>query len=108
MSIFVLAIGSVIATGSQFLLLVPSIRKLGFKYKLVINLDDQHIKMMVVMALPIIISQSVNRINVLVDRTLASSVAVGGISASNYADNQRVYYGAFCKFTDNRNLSDNI
>ena len=85
-NIFVLAIGSIIATGSQFLLLVPSIRKSGFNYKPVINLNDKYIKMMVAMALPIIISQSVNRINVLVDRTLASSIAVGGISALNYAD----------------------
>lgn len=38
------------------------------------------------MALPIMIGVSVNQINVLVDRTLASSIAVGGISALNYAN----------------------
>ena len=40
---------------------------------------------MVIIALPVIIGQSVNQINVLVDRTLASGIAVGGISALNYA-----------------------
>ena len=38
---------------------------------------------MVIIALPVIAGQSVNQINVLVDRTLASGIAVGGISALN-------------------------
>lgn len=40
---------------------------------------------MAYLALPIIIGVSINQINVLVDRTIASKVAVGGISALNYA-----------------------
>jgi putative peptidoglycan lipid II flippase len=41
---------------------------------------------MVLIALPIIMGTSVNEINVLVNRTLASGLAVGGISALNYAN----------------------
>jgi putative peptidoglycan lipid II flippase len=41
---------------------------------------------MIIIALPVIAGQSVNQINVLVDRTLASGIAVGGISALNYAN----------------------
>ena len=41
---------------------------------------------MIYIALPIIIGASVDQINVLVDRTLASGIAVGGISALNYAN----------------------
>ena len=37
-------------------------------------------------ALPVILGASVNQINVLVDRTLASGLAIGGISALNYAN----------------------
>ena len=40
---------------------------------------------MVLIALPVIAGTSVNEINVLVDRTLASAIAIGGISALNYA-----------------------
>lgn len=40
---------------------------------------------MLYIALPIVLGVSANQINVLVDRTLASSIAVGGISALNYA-----------------------
>ena len=85
-NIFVLAIGSVIATASQLAFLVPFVHKKGYRYKFVFNTRDEYIRKMVYMALPIMIGVSVNQINVLVDRTLASSIAVGGISALNYAN----------------------
>ena len=84
-NIYMLAIGSVLATASQLLLLVPFVRKTSYKYQPIFSLKDEHIKNMVIIALPVIIGQSVNQINVLVDRTLASGIAVGGISALNYA-----------------------
>ena len=82
----VLAIGSVIAVASQLLLLLPFIRKQGYKHKFIIDIKDQHIKNMAYIAFPVIIGISVNQINVLVDRTLASQIVVGGISALNYAN----------------------
>jgi putative peptidoglycan lipid II flippase len=85
-NIYVIAIGSVLATASQLLLLIPSVRKTGYRYQPVLNLKDEYIKTMVIIALPVIAGQSVNQINVLVDRTLASGIAVGGISALNYAN----------------------
>jgi len=85
-NIYVIAIGSVLATASQLLLLIPFVRKTGYRYQPVLNLKDEHIKTMVIIALPVIAGQSVNQINVLVDRTLASGIAVGGISALNYAN----------------------
>lgn len=85
-NIILLSIGTVIATASQLLLVLPFAYKKGYKYKLVFDLKDKHIKNMVYIALPVIIGVSVNQINVLVDRTLASRVAEGGISALNYAN----------------------
>ena len=85
-NIYVIAIGSVLATASQLLLLIPFVRKTGYRYQPVLNLKDEHIKTMIIIALPVIAGQSVNQINVLVDRTLASGIAVGGISALNYAN----------------------
>lgn len=84
-NIYLIVIGSVLATASQLLLLIPAIRKTGYRWRPILNLKDEYIKLMVVIALPVIIGQSVNQINVLVDRTLASGIAVGGISALNYA-----------------------
>lgn len=81
----VLAIGTVVSMASQFFFLLPSISKTGYKHRYFVNLKDEDIKLMGYMLLPVIIGSSVNQINVLVDRTLASQLAVGGISALTYA-----------------------
>lgn len=85
-NVLILSVGTVIATASQLLLVLPFAYKKGYKYKPVFDLKDKHIKNMVYIALPVIIGVSVNQINVLVDRTIASRIAVGGISALNYAN----------------------
>ena len=84
-NIYLLPIGAVLATASQLILLAPFIHKTGYRYRPVLNLKDDHLKTMVLIALPVIAGTSVNEINVLVDRTLASTIAIGGISALNYA-----------------------
>ncbi|NLJ90256.1 MAG: murein biosynthesis integral membrane protein MurJ, partial [Clostridiales bacterium] len=68
-SINVIAVGSVIATASQLLILLPYIRRAGYHYKPVIDFKDEHLKTMVLIALPIIAGTSVNQINILIDRT---------------------------------------
>lgn len=84
--VVVLAIGNVVATASQLLLLIPSIVKKGYKHKLFLDIKDKYMKKMLIISLPVIIGASINQINTLIDRTLASGLAVGGISALNYAD----------------------
>lgn len=84
-NIMILIVGTIIAILSQFLFLLPFVYKKGYKHKFILNVKDEHIKAMAYMALPVIIGVSVNQINVLVDRSLASQIAVGGISALNYA-----------------------
>ena len=85
-NVIYLAIGSVLATASQLVLLWPFIVKKGYKHRLTFNLRDENIKNMAYLAIPAIIGVSVNQINVLVDKTIASQLAVGGISALNYAN----------------------
>lgn len=84
-NIILLAIGTVIATASQLLLLIPFVYKRGYRYKPILNIKDKYIKDMIYIALPVIVGVSVNQINVLVDRTIASKIVEGGISALNYA-----------------------
>jgi putative peptidoglycan lipid II flippase len=85
-NILVLSIGSVIATISQLLFILPFVYKKGYRYMFILNIKDEYIKKMAYIALPVIVGVSVNQINVLVDRTLASQIAIGGISALSYAD----------------------
>src|SRR5699024_3111823 len=47
---------------------------------------DENIKKIILIGLPVIIGTSVNQINKIIDRTLASQISVGGISALNYAN----------------------
>ena len=95
-NILVLAIGSVIATASQLLLLIPFIYKKSYRYKLVLDVKDEYIKRMLYIALPIIIGVSVNEINILVDRTIASRIVEGGISALNYANYLNGFVQGLC------------
>lgn len=84
-NIYVLLIGTLVATASQLFMMLPSARKSGFRYKFVLDFKDPRMKETLLIALPVIIGVSVNQINILVDRTIASTITVGGISALNYA-----------------------
>ncbi|SDN09026.1 putative peptidoglycan lipid II flippase [Fictibacillus solisalsi] len=85
-NINILVIGTVFATISQFVIMIPFILKNGYKYQAFLDIRDKHIKDMALLALPLILGVSVNQINLLIDRTLASQIAEGGISVLNYAN----------------------
>lgn len=83
---YFLCIGCLAASFAQAFFLVPFAFRKGFKLVRVRGVfSDKSIKEMFLLALPTIIGTSVNDINVLVDRTLASKITVGGISSLNYA-----------------------
>jgi putative peptidoglycan lipid II flippase len=84
--IIVLSIGFVIATASQVVLMLPYMRKSKYKYKRILDIKDKYVTRMACIVMPLILGISVNQINVLVDKTIASRIAVGGISALNYAN----------------------
>ncbi|WP_042353818.1 murein biosynthesis integral membrane protein MurJ [Bacillus rubiinfantis] len=83
---YVLATGSVIAAASQFFLLAWYAYKKNYRYKPRLDLHEANLKKMIIIALPAIIGSSIAQINILVDRTIASYITVGGISALNYAN----------------------
>ncbi|WP_042271285.1 murein biosynthesis integral membrane protein MurJ [[Clostridium] dakarense] len=85
-NIYVLAIGTLLAMGSQFLFQVPFAAKKGYKYKPILNLKDEYVKKMIWLVGPVFIGVFVNQMNAVVDRTLASTLAEGSISALNYAN----------------------
>ncbi|MED4351105.1 murein biosynthesis integral membrane protein MurJ [Schinkia azotoformans] len=85
-NVMVLSIGSVVAFLSQIILVIPFLSKHGYKYDTVIDVKDKYIKKMIKISLPVVLGLSVNQINTLVDRTLASRIIEGGISAINYSN----------------------
>jgi putative peptidoglycan lipid II flippase len=84
-NIYMLAIGGLISIFSQFLLLIIYGYKSNYKYKLELDFKDTHIRKMAILALPAILGTSVAQINLLIDRTLASRIVEGGITALNLA-----------------------
>lgn len=84
-SVVTLMIISVIAAFAQFLILVPAVNHMGYKYKFQINLRDNYLKKAMVLIIPVLIGSAVQQINIIIDKTLASDLIEGSISALSYA-----------------------
>jgi putative peptidoglycan lipid II flippase len=84
-NVYVLLIGTLVARAAELLFMVPFAKRKGFRFQTAFDLKDDNLHQMIHIAVPVIIGTSADQINVLVDRTLASEIAVGGISALNYA-----------------------
>jgi len=84
-NMYLLSIGSVAAFLAQLLFILPFVFKKGYKFYFIFNVEDKYLRNLLTIAFPAIIGASVDQLNVLVDRTIASTVAEGGISALNYA-----------------------
>lgn len=84
-SIIYLPLGMLFSSVIQLLILIPSIIKTKYKHKIIINVKDKYLKEMMVLSIPVLLGLSVNQINVLVDRTLASKIVEGGITSLMYA-----------------------
>lgn len=84
-----LMLASVVAASTQFLIQVPAIKHQGYKYRVDINLKDPYLKKALILVVPVMIGSAVQQINVVIDKTLASSLAEGSISALTYASRLR-------------------
>lgn len=83
--IIMLPIGIVAAATFQLIFLTPLLLKKGYKHKILFDFRDENIRKMTIMSVPVMMGLSVNQINVLVDRTIASRITEGGISSLMYA-----------------------
>lgn len=81
----ILVIGTVAASLTETaILLILSYRK-QYKYKPKLNIKDESLKKLGSLVLPAIAGTSTSQLNQMVDKTIASRTAEGGISALNYA-----------------------
>lgn len=84
-----LMVTSVLAIGSQILIQLPGIKKTGYRYKFIVDFKDQYIKQILYLVLPVLISVAINDLNHVVDKSMASTLVEGSISALNYANRLR-------------------
>ena len=78
---YLLPWGTLIGLSLQFLFQLPFAIKKGYRYKLYIDVKDEHLKRMLWLIAPVLIGVAVNQINTIVDRTIASTLVEGSISA---------------------------
>lgn len=83
---YIMIWGTLIGISTEFLFQLPYAIKNGYKYQLYINIKDKYIKKTAMLIGPVLIGIGVNQINTMVDRTLASTLVEGSISALNYAN----------------------
>lgn len=77
---------TVIAYLIQALMLIYPAKKLGYKFKYNFQLKDKYLNQMFVIALPAIIGGSLEQVNYLIDKTVASRIGIkGGITLLNYS-----------------------
>lgn len=83
---YILAVGILLATVLQNLILIPDLKRVGYKHRLKIDFSDKNIKYILIIAIPLMVGVAVDQINVFVDKTLASQAMDGGVAILNYAD----------------------
>src|SRR5690625_1935388 len=85
-SIKALMVTAVIAEGSQLLVQIPGLKKLGYKYKFNVDLKDQYMQQIAMLIPPVLISVAIADLNNMIDKSMASSLVEGSVSALNYAN----------------------
>lgn len=81
-----LAFGFLFGTMAQVIFVYVFSYKEGYRYSFYINYKDENLKKALFIAFPVILGTSIEQVNIIVDKTLASLITVGGISALNYAE----------------------
>jgi putative peptidoglycan lipid II flippase len=81
-----LALGTALGVLSQYLIQIPCLKKSGYRWRSSLNLKNPVLKKMGILVLPILASNLVLQLNVVVDRLLASKLPEGSISALNFAN----------------------
>lgn len=81
-----LMVASIIAAFTQLIIQIPSAHNLKYSYKFTINIKDKKLKNTFHLIVPIVLGSMINKINTIVDKTLASQLIQGSISALNYAN----------------------
>lgn len=85
-SLVILASGVVFSKGIQYIFFPRAMRKSGYKHYAILKPFDPLIKEALIIAVPAILSILVSEISIVIDKSIASSVASdGGVSALDYA-----------------------
>ena len=82
----ILAVGILIANVFQWIILATAATKKGYCYKPFFDTRSKYIKTAIMMSIPIMLGLGTDELNVIVDRTIASTFDQGSISSLTYAN----------------------
>jgi putative peptidoglycan lipid II flippase len=83
--IFGMALGTCMGGVLQWVLLMPQLRKVAFKFKPDFRFKDPHLKSVLLMLLPAAIGQSAFQINLIITTKYAADMTEGSVSWLSYA-----------------------
>jgi len=86
LGIFTLAYGLLAGCLCQFIIMIPILLKKGFCYRVNFNRNHPAIKKMITLGALFLIATLIGRLNIVVDRLMASGLIVGSIAALGYAN----------------------
>ena len=81
----VLGLGILFAYIAEFIFLLPFALRNGYRIRPRIDWSDRDIRETLYLVLPILLGVAVSQINKIVDKSIASTITAGGISALSYA-----------------------
>lgn len=81
-----LTVASVLGIVAQVIFLLPDAFRAGYRPKLIIDFKNKYVKEAVILSIPVLISTSINDLNVIVNRTIAGGLGEGAPSNLDYAN----------------------
>lgn len=81
-----LPIGFFLGYLAQLIFLYPFLRKKEFTYTPSFNFKDRYVKLFLELAAPMMLAMVVQNVGTIIDKNIASFIAVGGISSLEYAN----------------------
>ena len=85
MPIYTLALGVIVGGIGQLVFQLPSLYRIGFRFRFILDFADAGIKRIIRLISPMILGLSASRLNILISTLLASLLAEGAMSYLNYA-----------------------
>ena len=90
-NIWLMSVGSVLSAGIQLLFLAYFLNKTQYKVGFYRKKDYKYTRQFIKLLAPVLIGVSISEVNTLVDRSIASLISVGGISALTYANSLVIF-----------------
>ncbi len=78
--------GVVIGYGAAFVMLLIAAKRKGFRFRPCFDFGDKNIRHLLVVVFPIFLGKAITQLNTMVDRTIASVLPEGSVSALSYAN----------------------